>query len=67
LKLYSIKDNIFNVRNISDLNEIKQKINKYEYVSFDVFDTLVKRQIPTLESFYKVLIEIYNKKSFQRK
>lgn len=30
---------------VSDLNRIKKTINKYPVVSFDIFDTLLRREV----------------------
>lgn len=47
--------------------KIISKLNKYEYVSFDVFDTLIKRNVNEEKDIFKIVEkkydEIYNTKS----
>ena len=38
-----------------DLKNILKKIQKYEYVSFDIFDTLVKRDVPKPEYVFNLV------------
>ena len=41
----------------------KNDISKYEYVSFDVFDTLIFRSVATLEDIFIIVQELYIKKT----
>lgn len=47
-------------------NETKiiNEINKYEYVSFDVFDTLIKRDVENPYDVFKIISDKINKKEF---
>lgn len=41
----------------------KNDISKYEYVSFDVFDTLIFRSVATPEDIFIIVQELYIKKT----
>lgn len=43
-----------------DLNKLKKKIQKYEYISFDIFDTLIKRNINNPNQLPMILEKKYN-------
>ena len=43
------------------LEKIWNKINKYEYVSFDVFDTLIKRNVQRPHDIFRLVELKYNK------
>ena len=43
------------------LEKIWNKINKYEYVSFDVFDTLIKRNVQRTHDIFRLVELKYNK------
>ena len=44
-----------------DERKILKKIIKYEYISFDIFDTLVKRLVGTYHEVWKLVQSEYNK------
>lgn len=52
---------------LKDSSSIIQKIKGYKYVSFDVFDTLLKRNLVTPEDLFKVLGMAINDTSFYEK
>ena len=41
-------------------DKILKKISKYEYVSFDVFDTLIKRNIKRPHDIFRLVEQKYN-------
>lgn len=45
------------------LKKIWNKINKYEYVSFDVFDTLIKRNVQRPHDIFRLVELKYNKEN----
>lgn len=51
-----------------DYKRLRKKIDKYEYISFDVFDTLIKRNIENPKDIYTILGAVvdskYNIKKF---
>ena len=44
------------------MNEIIEKIRNYEYISFDIFDTLIKRNLPEPKSLFRLVELKYNEK-----
>lgn len=44
------------------LENIKHKIDKYEYISFDIFDTLIKRNLPSPSSLFIIVKNKYENK-----
>lgn len=46
---------ISNYSNIKDQDDLYKKIEKYEYVSFDIFDTLIKRDVPKPTDIFDIL------------
>ena len=45
-----------------DNNELKNKIQKFEWVSFDIFDTLIKRSVPLPSDVFRIVEVTYKKK-----
>lgn len=45
-----------------DIEKIKNKISKYEYISFDIFDTLIKRNVKKPSDIFKLTSIEYEKK-----
>ena len=52
LLIKSTFDNISTLKNYQDLFN---KVKNYEYVSFDIFDTLIKRDVPQPTDLFEVL------------
>lgn len=49
-----------------DLKKIKEKLKEYEYVSFDIFDTLIKRDVDKPTDIFKIVeLELENKLDVQ--
>lgn len=46
--------------------KIKQQINQYEYISFDMFDTLIKRNIDKPTDLFDLIEKEYNKNNKQK-
>ena len=40
--------------------KIIKKINKYDYISFDIFDTLIKRKTKRPEEVFSIIEEKFN-------
>ena len=49
------------------LERIKKEINKYDYVSFDVFDTLVNRNVKSPDDVFDLVEFEYNKNKVENK
>ena len=49
-----------------NIEKIKNKIDNYQYISFDLFDTLVKRNISTPCDVFDLVEYEYNKKNDQK-
>ena len=45
-----------------NISKILKKINKYEYVSFDMFDTLIKRNVNNPSDIFELVQIEYNKR-----
>ncbi len=60
MDLYSIREHLINVRKEVNPEKIKMKIKNYDVVSFDIFDTLVKRRIPREKDLFKLVALNYN-------
>lgn len=52
LLIKSAFDKISTIKNYQDLFN---KVKNYEYVSFDIFDTLIKRDVPLPTDLFDVL------------
>jgi HAD superfamily hydrolase (TIGR01549 family) len=48
---------------LNDIEKIKRKVEEYEYVSFDIFDTLIKRKVKEPSDIFFIVEQEYNKKS----
>ena len=46
-----------------DIEKIKKIINEYEYVSFDIFDTLIKRDVENPNDVFTIVGKIFYKKN----
>lgn len=46
-----------------DIENIKKTLDKYEYISFDIFDTLIKRDVENPNEVFAIIGKIYFKKS----
>lgn len=49
------------------MSELYKKIDSVEYVSFDIFDTLLKRDVPKPADVFKIVERKANEKSFYEK
>lgn len=47
---------------VSDKEDIIKEIKNYEYISFDIYDTLIKRDTKEPEDLFKLVEEEYNNK-----
>ena len=45
---------------IYNYKKIKKNINKYDYISFDIFDTLIKRNLSTPTNIFDLVEKLYN-------
>ncbi len=45
-----------------DINELKEKLFAYKYVSFDVFDTLIFRTVSSPEKIHDLVSTVYNER-----
>ena len=46
----------------NDISKIKSRISKYEYVSFDIFDTLISRKCGDPKNIFTLVEKKYNSK-----
>lgn len=63
---FRIREKIDNLNINLDKVESKE-IEKYTYVSFDIFDTLLKRDVKKPEDVFTLVEEIYSIKDFKKK
>ena len=54
------------LKNEYNIDKIIKQINKYSYVSFDIFDTLIKRNVPKPSDIFK-LIELEYNNNYEKK
>lgn len=45
-----------------DLDKIKKQIDKYNYISFDLFDTLIKREVGSVKNVFEFIKKQYKRK-----
>ena len=50
-------------KTVYNLEEIKKKIEKYNYISFDIFDTLIKRNVKKPSDIFKLTAIEYEKET----
>ena len=50
-----------------NINQIKRDINKFKYISFDIFDTLIKRDVPEPTDLFNVVGNRLDLKDFKNK
>lgn len=50
-----------------NVKRLYKKIEKYKVISFDIFDTLVKRNVSTPEEIFDIVQSEYNKKNFKNR
>lgn len=60
LKIYS--NSKINYSNKLNLEKIKNKVNSYDIISFDIFDTLIKRNLNDALDIFKVIEIDFNRK-----
>lgn len=48
---------------MKDFNKLWQKLEKYDYISFDIFDTLIKRNVASPRDVFKIVENRYNSKN----
>lgn len=58
-------DLVLSIFSVNNQDKILKEINKYEYVSFDIFDTLIKRNVFNEKNIFKIIEHKYN--AFQNK
>lgn len=44
-----------------DIESIKKRLTNYEYISFDIFDTLIKRDVVNIEDVFSIVEQKYNR------
>jgi predicted HAD superfamily hydrolase len=49
-----------------DYEKLRKKVDNFEYVSFDVFDTLIKRDVPRPRDVFKVIEKNHSVNNFYR-
>ena len=57
-----MKGIITNMDNYEQIEMCKKIIDKYEYISFDIFDTLIKRSLPKPSDLFLIVQKIYENK-----
>lgn len=50
-----MKNIIISQLNISSVEELIKKVSPYDFVSFDIFDTLLKRDVPSPEDVFSIV------------
>jgi len=45
---------------IYDINSIKDRIKNFDFVSFDIFDTLIKRDVVNIDDVFSIIEKKYN-------
>ena len=61
--IIKIINKLLSVFIMDDTNKILKKIQKYEYISFDIFDTLIIRKCGNPTNIFDLVEEEYNKKN----
>lgn len=61
--LKAILSFVFKMFEIKDNKKIMKKIQNYKYISFDIFDTLIKRDIFDEKNIFDIVQSRYNKKN----
>lgn len=49
-----------NAVNLNNIDEMKNKLSAYEYISFDIFDTLIKRDVQAPSDVFDLIERDYN-------
>lgn len=55
-----------NFSNINDYDNLRKIADNYDYITFDIFDTLIKRDVPTPTDIFKIIQEKYQLPNFYR-
>ena len=62
-----IKSKMNSSKTQPNIQKIIKKIDKYKYVSFDIFDTLLKRNVYEAEQVFEIIEKTTNIKDFKQK
>lgn len=46
-----------------DMHKLSRRLEKFQYVSFDIFDTLIKRMVAKDEDVFDIVEQLYNQQS----
>lgn len=63
--IHKISDNLSTINNGN--HSLYEIAKDYEYITFDIFDTLVKRDVPVPTDIFKLMANKYGLKDFYRK
>lgn len=62
-----LKDTTSKFLEYKNANAIIERIRNYEYVSFDIFDTLIKRNVPSPTDLFQLIEDDFNISNFKKK
>lgn len=62
-----IHKKIDNYKTVSDSDSLYQIAQNYDYITFDIFDTLVKRDVPAPTDIFNLIEKHYGLKDFYKK
>ena len=60
MRIYNIKECLLNVRPSINIEKIKRLLIKYDCISFDIFDTLVKRRVSKTSDIFIMIVSHFN-------